>query len=130
MNDSGKLVPVLVVDDDDDIRKTLGCVLRSAGCQVELAPDGPACLRILREGFHGLILMDIMMPGWDGWATIHAIVDGDLLQGNLICMLTALADPGPDNEDLAGYVFDYLVKPFDGVQLLEIVRLAGESLGS
>lgn len=128
MNDASRYVPVLVVDDDKDVRRTVGSVLKLAGCRVEQAADGPACVEILRGGFRGLILMDIMMPGWDGWGTIHAIVDAGLHRGNLICMLTALAEPSPGNDDLAEHVFDYLVKPFDSTRLLEVVRLATEAL--
>lgn len=61
------------MDDDDDVRKSVSRLLRRAGCQVALAASGQECLRLLGEGFRGLILMDIMMPGMDGWATMRAI---------------------------------------------------------
>jgi CheY-like chemotaxis protein len=121
-------LPILVVDDDDSIHKTVRKVLLRAGCQPSMAASGQDCLQCVRDGFRGLILMDIMMPGMDGWATIRALKNHGLIPGNLICMMTAIADPGPGNEDLAECVFDYLPKPFNGEQLLDIVRLASNHL--
>jgi len=68
-----------------------------------------------------LILMDIMMPELDGWDTISAIEDEGLHGGNVICMLTALNDPGPKPEKLTEYVMDYVRKPFTSEELLETV---------
>jgi CheY-like chemotaxis protein len=115
---------ILIVDDDPGVLKTVGLVLASKGYVSLKAPDGHACLEALRQGFCGVILMDIMMPGLSGWGTIRAILAGQLLGDNLICMLTALPEPGPEGEGLQEYVFDYLPKPFDNHQLLHMVENA------
>lgn len=130
MSEPGQLQPVLVVDDDADVRRTLGLVLRRAGCSVKLARDGHECLRELEAGFRGVILMDIMMPGLDGWATVQKIVEGGWESGNLICMLTACVDPKPGIEGLEGHVFDYIVKPFEVEVLVDVVQLASSQLDS
>jgi CheY-like chemotaxis protein len=121
---------VLLVDDEPAIHRTVTRLLKAAGFTVLAVPSGQECLRLLREGFHGLILMDIMMPDLDGWDTIRAIKDAGLLPGNLICMLTALVEPGSGKDDLAPLVFDYLPKPFDRQQLLNIVEMALNHLGT
>lgn len=124
MTDPARIQPVLVVDDDEDIRQTVSLVLRRAGCSVTTARGGRECLRALEDGFRGLILMDIMMPDFDGWSTVQAIVEAGWLPGNLICMLTACVDPRPTIEGLEQYIFDYVVKPFDVEELVDIVQLA------
>ena len=82
---------VMVVDDDEGIRKTVGTVLRKNSYEVVLCPSGEDCLGQLRSGFAGIVLMDIMMPGLTGWQTIRAMMDENLLDGVLICMLTTKA---------------------------------------
>ena len=128
MKNEPSLQPVLVVDDDADISRTLSLVLRRHGCVVTVARSGHECLRELRAGFRGLILMDVMMPGLNGWATIRAIQEEGLLPGNLICMLTACVEPTADGEGLEAHVFDYLVKPFETEELLHVVKLASSQL--
>jgi CheY-like chemotaxis protein len=112
---------IMVVDDDPSIRSTVEIVLNTKGYSICVVESGKRCLEKLREGFRGLILMDIMMPEMDGWNTIAAIEDEGLHGGNVICMLTAVHDPGPELEKLTEYVMDYVRKPFTSEELLKIV---------
>ncbi len=112
---------IMVVDDDPSIRATVEIVLNTKGHSIYVAESGEKCLDKLREGFRGLILMDIMMPKMDGWDTISAIETEGLHGGNVICMLTAVHDPGPKLEKLTEYVMDYVRKPFTSEELLETV---------
>ena len=120
----------MIVDDDASITMCVDKVLTAAGYPVLQTPTGTACLEILRAGFRGLVLMDIMMPKMDGWATIRAAVNEGLQEGNLICMLTAIDDPGGAGEGLQEYVYNYLPKPFESEELLAMVRDAFECLGA
>lgn len=119
---------VMVVDDDVAVRNTVALILRRNGYEVTLASDGEQCLQVLRQGFKGVVLMDIMMPGLTGWETIRAIVAARLLDGILICMLTARATPGTDGEGLEAAVFDYLPKPFNDTALCAVVDNAHQFL--
>ncbi|MCP4294555.1 MAG: response regulator, partial [Proteobacteria bacterium] len=83
--------------------------------------SGRECLDRLRNGFRGVILMDVMMPELDGWDTIAVIGDEGLHGGNVICMLTAVHDPGPKMEKLTELKMDYIRKPFTSEELLEAV---------
>ncbi len=121
---------ILVVDDDEAVRRTLRTVLARAGCSVVEADDGHGCIRELEAGFRGVILLDLMMPGLDGWSTVQAIVERGLVEGNLVCMLTACVDPKPAVPGLESHVFDYVVKPFDVEELVDVVELALGQLGS
>jgi len=112
---------VMVVDDDPSIRPTVEIVLNTKGHSICVVESGEKCLDKLREGFRGLILMDVMMPEMDGWDTISAIENEGLHGGNVICMLTAVHDPGPELEKLTEYVMDYVRKPFTSEELLEAV---------
>ncbi len=112
---------IMIVDDDPSIRDTVEIVLNAGGYPVCVVENGRKCLEKLREGFRGLILMDVMMPEMDGWDTIAAIEDEGLHGGNVICMLTAVHDPGPKLEKLTEYVIDYVRKPFTSEELLNTV---------
>ena len=119
---------VMVVDDDEGVLKAVGLALRRSGCEVVLAPSGEDCLRTLRNGFKGVILMDIMMPGLSGWQTIRAMVTEGLIEGVLICMLTAKSSPGSEGQGMEEFVFDYLAKPFENSALRACVDNAATFL--
>ena len=113
---------VMVVDDDPSIRKTVELILGARGHPLKLVASGAGCLEELREGFRGLVLMDIMMPEMDGWDTITAMVDQGLYEGNVVCMLTAVSDPGPRLVPLTEYVLDYVRKPFTAEDLIVVTE--------
>ncbi|MCP4266498.1 MAG: response regulator [Candidatus Brocadiaceae bacterium] len=113
---------IMVVDDDPSIRVTVEIILKSKGYSICVAESGRGCMDKLQNGFRGLIFMDVMMPELDGWDTIAAIYDKGLLDGNVICMLTAVHDPGPKMEKLTELIVDYVRKPFTSEELLEAVE--------
>jgi len=112
---------ILIVDDNPSIRETVELILNLENYEVSTANDGQQCLEALLNGFKGLILMDVMMPVMDGWDTIAAIKKSGLLNGNVICMLTAVHDPGPKMISLKESVLDYIKKPFTAEELLAVV---------
>jgi CheY-like chemotaxis protein len=118
---------VMIVDDDSGVLRTVSLVLRTRGYEVVPASSGLQCLELARSGFRGVILMDIIMPGIDGWQTIAQLRDEKLLEGSLICMLT-----GCEYENHArgveSFVFDYLAKPFSANALLDMVTNAESCL--
>jgi len=113
---------VMVVDDEPHIRSGVAELLESEGFEVSIASSGRECLETLKNGFRGLILLDVMMPEMDGWGTIQEMINAELVEGNIICLLTALDTPTQAMEGLKEYVADYLTKPFDPQQLLDILR--------
>jgi CheY-like chemotaxis protein len=71
-------VPAILVVDDEAVNRSLACaVLRAAGWSVDGAADGPAALAALRDGAYALVLMDIQMPGMDGFDATQAIRASD-----------------------------------------------------
>lgn len=112
---------ILVVDDDEDILFTVRSIFKRHSVQVFVAKSGPECLGILEKGFRGVVLMDIMMPGMDGWDTIKEIVDRGLADDLVISMFTAKDVPDTKMEYLKEYVIDYITKPFEPQDLIKIV---------
>ena len=93
---------VMVVDDDPMVQMTVRRILESAKLKVTTVDSGAACIQEVEKGFEGLILMDIMMPGMDGWDTIQTLVDKGLVKGNIICMLTGQGNARRPDENAQG----------------------------
>lgn len=118
-------VPVLIVDDEPMVRFTVEKILTQAGHGVQCADSGVACLEAVRAGFRGVILMDVMMPGLDGWETIDALAAEGLIEGNVVCMLTAVREPEERMETVKELILDYVRKPFQVAELVSKVEELG-----
>jgi DNA-binding response OmpR family regulator len=106
---------ILVVDDDDDIRGLLRALLERAGHEVVDAPDGRAGLRELYAGSPDLVILDVAMPGLDGWATLERIRE---VTDVPVLMLTARDAELERVRGLMGGADDYVVKPFGRQELV------------
>lgn len=112
---------VMLVDDEEYIRKLVRDLLTSNGIDVVTTDGADACLHQLRQGFRGVILMDLNMPAKNGWETIREIQRAGLLSGNIISMLTAVDIPDDGMEGLQEVVTDYITKPFTPDEFLAAV---------
>jgi len=113
---------LMVVDDDPDILISIRKIFENEGYEVLTVDTGWDCLEELERGFKGIILMDIMMPFMDGWDTIEQILKKGLTKDIIISILTAKGTP--DHEKMKGleeYIFDYITKPFDISQLINLI---------
>jgi two-component system, OmpR family, alkaline phosphatase synthesis response regulator PhoP len=115
---------ILVVDDEPAIRLLCRVNLQADGFVVQEAGDGIAAMEIAREWHPELILLDVMMPGEDGFAVAERIRDDPDLTGTRVIFLTARADIG-DNERVrdTGAV-GHITKPFNPSSLGDDVRAA------
>jgi DNA-binding response OmpR family regulator len=111
---------ILVVDDDDDIRGLLRALLERAGHEVSEASDGRAGLRELYAGSPDLIILDVTMPGLDGWATLERIRE---VTDVPVLMLTAHDAELERVRGLKGGADDYVVKPFGRQELVARVEV-------
>ena len=106
---------ILVVDDDHDIRGLLRALLERAGHEVWDAPDGRAGLRELYARSPDLVILDVAMPGLDGWATLERIRE---VTDVPVLMLTARDAELERVRGLQGGADDYVVKPFGRQELV------------
>lgn len=112
----------MVVDDDVFILEVMEELFKPEGIDVVTAESGDACIAELEKGFKGVILMDVMMPGKDGWETIEEMIARGLADGNIIAMLTAKDVPDSELEPLTEHVIDYITKPFEADEIVTIVK--------
>ncbi|MFZ5478238.1 MAG: HAMP domain-containing protein [Myxococcota bacterium] len=115
---------ILVVDDDVRNLFALTAALEDHGLRVLFAESGPEALDILRKN-HDVdgILMDVMMPGMDGYEAMRAIRAIPELREIPIIALTAKAMPGDRERCLAAGATDYVPKPVEAAELLAHLRL-------
>ncbi|HOI57190.1 MAG: response regulator [Methanoculleus sp.] len=113
---------VMVVDDDRFILEVMEELFRPEGIDVVTAESGDACIAELEKGFRGVVLMDVMMPGKDGWETIEEMIARDLIAGNVVAMLTAKDIPDGELEPLTEHIIDYITKPFEADEIVAIVK--------
>jgi CheY-like chemotaxis protein len=115
---------ILVVDDEPAIRLLCRVNLQADGFVVKEAPDGAAAMDVAREWHPELILLDVMMPGEDGFAVAERIRDDPELTGTRVLFLTARADIA-DNERARGTgAVGHVTKPFNPSSLGDEVRAA------
>jgi DNA-binding response OmpR family regulator len=113
---------VLVIDDEAPIRLLCRVNLEAEGMQVLEAADGPSGLERARAETPDVILLDVMMPGLDGWRVAEELLDDHATERIPIVFLTARAElrDRARGIDLGGV--EYVTKPFNPVELAPLVR--------
>lgn len=108
--------PVLVVDDDLDIREAMADALETAGYGVVAAENGEAALARMREQRPCVVVLDLMMPVCDGWQLVERMREDPELASIPVCVLSAMAqNPPPGMACVLG-------KPVQLLRLLTAVR--------
>jgi DNA-binding response OmpR family regulator len=113
---------VLVIDDEAPIRLLCRVNLEAEGMDVLEAADGPSGLEKARAEAPDVVLLDVMMPGLDGWRVAEELLDDPRTESIPIVFLTARAElrDRARGIDLGGV--DYVTKPFNPVELAPLVR--------
>lgn len=118
------MIRVLVIDDEEPLRRLLKKELARKGFAVETAEDGRIALALLRETSFDVILLDIVMPGIDG-ITFMKKLKGDPAAPSII-VLTGRATIETAVEAMKNGAFDYLTKPYKLDELIIIINRAFE----
>ena len=106
---------ILVIDDSAPVRDLLAAVLRRGGHHVLTAADGQEGLRVFQSKLPDLVVLDLHMPGLDGWETLDRL---RAISERPVIMLTAAADERSRVRGLMRGADDYLVKPASAAELL------------
>jgi DNA-binding NtrC family response regulator len=114
---------VLVVDDEEEIRKSLSRILEQEGFEIITASDGEQAMQKICFDTPDAVLLDVRMPGLNGMDVLKKI---EAIDGNLpVVLVTAYANINQVVEAMREGAYDYLAKPFDNN---EVVRITSRAL--
>ncbi|APR04773.1 response regulator [Thauera chlorobenzoica] len=117
---------ILLIEDNEQNRYLAGFLLQARGWEVLHAEDGPAGLIMAAESDPALILLDIQLPGMDGYAVAHRLRANPALAGVPVVAVTSYAMPGDREQCLAAGCDGYLEKPIDPESFVfEVERFLG-----
>ena len=112
---------IMIVDDEEDIRGSVGQIFEISGYEVIKAEDGNDCLNKLERAIPDLVILDIMMPGMSGWDVAARIKENSKWSKIPIIFLTVKGDEM--SIGMGGLASEeYVVKPFDIIKLKERVE--------
>ncbi len=115
------MAEVLVVDDDPDIRMLVAFALEDSGHQVRQVSDGAAALTALEVRAPDVMVLDVMMPGTDGFGVLRGIRARRIAPETKVIVLTCKTE---ERDHLRGWELgadEYLTKPFDPEELVNRV---------
>lgn len=113
---------ILIIEDDPEERLILSRELKKAGYIVYEAPTGEEGLKIFKEDKPDLVILDVILPGIDGWEVLKRIKKGPLSRKVPVMMLTGKSE---DKDKIKGYDFGadyYVTKPYNISKLLPVIR--------
>jgi DNA-binding response OmpR family regulator len=113
---------VLVADDDEDILTLVAFRLERAGCEVITARSGDEALKLAIEQTPDLAVLDVMMPGLDGYGVTRELRRTDKTTEMPVILLTARTEDADVARGMAAGADDYVKKPFDAQDLRDRVR--------
>ncbi len=118
------MTTVLVVDDKEMMRDSVGSTLQRAGMSVVTAPDGPGALELIAKKRPDAVVSDLKMPGLSGIELVGKVreIDDELP----VILMTAFATVATAVDAMKHGAFDYLTKPFEGDELIIAVKRAVE----
>ena len=111
-----------MIDDEAPIRLLCRVNLEAEGMTVLEASDGPSGLALAQEELPDIVLLDVMMPGLDGWGVAEHMLEGEETRQIPIIFLTARAEFRDRARGLDIGGVDYITKPFNPVELAPLVR--------
>jgi PleD family two-component response regulator len=113
---------ILVVDDDGALRTIMSTNLEIAGFRVLAAADGPSALALLDEHLPDVVLLDVMLPMMDGYATLGRIRRHATASHVPVIVLTGRGDTADPVKSLEAGADDFIARPFSPQEMLARVR--------
>lgn len=112
---------VVIVEDDTNIALAQKMILEEY-YDVHLAHDGEAGLQLIQEKRPELAILDVMMPKLNGFAVCKRVKEDPSLASTKVLMVTAKNQSDDEKEGMGLGADDYIMKPFEDVELLHVVR--------
>ena len=125
---SSKTGTILVIDDEEAVTGVIDAVLSKAGYRVHVARDGVQGVDLANRVKPDLIIMDITMPGMDGYEATERLKQIPALANIPIIFLTGKSASEDGGRAFAKGGVSFVLKPFTGQQLRDLVALAMQSL--
>jgi DNA-binding response OmpR family regulator len=119
------MAKVLIVDDSEAFRRLNAEILKMDGHQVLMARNGRETLDLVRSERPDIILLDIMMPGLDGFEVCRELKGDPATQGTMVVMVTALSESARYRAIQAG-ADEYVTKPITSREMRDLVRTLTE----
>jgi DNA-binding response OmpR family regulator len=116
------MTKVLVIDDEAPIRLLCRVNLEAEQMEVLEAADGETGFELARAERPDVVLLDVMMPGMDGWQVAERLLDDEATQDIPLVFLTARAELRDRARGLELGGVDYITKPFNPVELAKVVE--------
>jgi DNA-binding response OmpR family regulator len=116
------LPKVLVVDDNEDNAHIIRDYLESKGYPISVAYNGDEAMALFESVKPSIVLLDVMMPGRDGWQVCREIKSGPKGKSVRVVMVTALQDWVDKRQALETGADDFVEKPFELAKLGEVVE--------
>ena len=113
---------ILVIEDNNEIRENASEMLELADYEVHTANNGQEGLQIIRSLMPDLILCDIHMPVMNGYDVLDHVKEDPLLTNIPVVILSAFSEKTDVQKGLQKGAADYIIKPFDELQLLKVVE--------
>lgn len=115
---------ILVVDDEADVVMIIRTALQTEGYEVATATNGPDGLEEAKKNPPDLVILDVTMPGMDGFEVLRELKVEESTAQVPVIMLTGVSERGKIKEALSSGVDYYVVKPFDFEDLIRKVEQA------
>jgi DNA-binding response OmpR family regulator len=116
------LPKILVVDDNEDNAHIIRDYLESKGYPISVAYDGDEAMTLFAQESPSIVLLDVMMPGRDGWQVCREIKASPNGKSVRVVMVTALQDWMDKRQALETGADDYVEKPFELAKLASVVE--------
>ncbi|MBF0456355.1 MAG: response regulator [Nitrospirae bacterium] len=114
---------ILCVDDEPLNLKLLNAILIHKGYEVKVVTDGLQALKVIDDHKIDLVLLDVMMPGMDGFMVCAEIKEDERYKNIPVIMITALNDAGSRIKGIEAGAEDFISKPFDAAEVLARIKM-------
>ena len=116
------LPPILVVDDNEDNAHIIRDYLEALGYPISVAYNGDDAMEMFASTRPSIVLLDVMMPGRDGWQVCREMKESDSGREMRVIMVTALQDWMDKRQALETGADDFVEKPFELAKLAKVVQ--------